>query len=68
MLIRMLTCGLCHTDIHAARGDWPLKPTLPFIPGHEGIGIVEKLGPDVHRRQIGDRAAVPWLGLGLGHA
>jgi propanol-preferring alcohol dehydrogenase len=62
----MLTCGLCHTDIHAARGDWPLKPTLPFIPGHEGIGIVEKLGPDVHRRQIGDRAAVPWLGLGLG--
>ncbi|MGZ6833972.1 MAG: alcohol dehydrogenase catalytic domain-containing protein, partial [Mycobacteriaceae bacterium] len=39
VLVRLETSGLCHTDIHAARGDWPVKPTPPFIPGHEGIGI-----------------------------
>ena len=33
-------CGLCHTDLDAAHGDWPVKPTLPFIPGHEAIGLV----------------------------
>ncbi|HEX2810199.1 MAG TPA: zinc-dependent alcohol dehydrogenase [Kineosporiaceae bacterium] len=66
VLIRMETCGLCHTDIHAARGDWPVKPTPPFIPGHEGVGIIEQLGPDVHQRQVGDRAAIPWLGDACG--
>lgn len=66
VLIRMQTCGLCHTDIHAARGDWPVKPTPPFIPGHEGVGLVEKLGADVHQRQIGDRVAIPWLGYACG--
>ena len=38
--IRMEASGLCHTDIHAARGDWPVTPTPPFVPGHEGVGIV----------------------------
>ena len=41
VLVRIEACGLCHTDIHAAHGDWPVKPTPPFIPGHEGVGIVE---------------------------
>ena len=45
VLVRMETSGLCHTDIHAAHGDWPIKPDLPLIPGHEGVGIVEALGP-----------------------
>ena len=45
VLVRIEACGLCHTDIHAARGEWPVKPTPPFIPGHEGVGIVEQLGP-----------------------
>ena len=45
VLVRIEACGLCHTDIHAARGEWPVKPTPPFIPGHEGVGIVEILGP-----------------------
>ena len=40
ILVKTEACGVCHTDLHAATGDWPLKPTLPFIPGHEGIGIV----------------------------
>jgi propanol-preferring alcohol dehydrogenase len=66
VLIRMETCGLCHTDIHAARGDWPVKPTPPFIPGHEGIGVIERLGPDVRQRKVGDRVAIPWLGHACG--
>ena len=41
VLVRVEASGLCHTDIHAARGDWPVKPIPPFIPGHEGVGIVE---------------------------
>jgi len=42
--VRVEASGLCHTDIHAAHGDWPIKPTPPFVPGHEGVGIVEELG------------------------
>jgi alcohol dehydrogenase, propanol-preferring len=66
VLVRMETCGLCHTDIHAANGDWPVKPTLPFVPGHEGVGIVEKLGDGVSSRTIGERVAIPWLGFACG--
>jgi propanol-preferring alcohol dehydrogenase len=57
---------LCHTDIHAARGDWPVKPTPPFIPGHEGIGYIEQLGGGVSTRQVGDRVAIAWLGYACG--
>ncbi|HST82678.1 MAG TPA: alcohol dehydrogenase AdhP [Kineosporiaceae bacterium] len=66
VLIRIQACGLCHTDIHAAHGDWPVKPTPPFTPGHEGVGIVEALGADVTERQIGDRVAIAWLGHACG--
>lgn len=66
VLIRLETCGLCHTDIHAAHGDWPVKPSPPFVPGHEGVGIVEKLGDGVTSRAIGDRVAIPWLGYACG--
>ena len=58
--------GLCHTDIHAAHGDWPVKPTPPFVPGHEGVGLIEKLGDGVTRLSVGDRVAVPWLGRTCG--
>ena len=44
VLVRIETCGLCHTDIHAARGEWPVKPSPPFVPGHEGVGVIERLG------------------------
>ncbi|MEY9933834.1 D-arabinose 1-dehydrogenase-like Zn-dependent alcohol dehydrogenase [Catenulispora sp. GP43] len=67
VLIRMLTSGLCHTDIHAARGDWPVKPKPPFIPGHEGVGIVERTGPGASLHQVGDRVAMAWLGSACGH-
>jgi alcohol dehydrogenase, propanol-preferring len=66
VLVRMETCGLCHTDIHAAHGDWPVQPTPPFVPGHEGIGIIEALGADVQNRHIGERVAIPWLGYACG--
>lgn len=67
VLVRMEACGLCHTDIHAAHGDWPVQPPLPFVPGHEGIGIIERLGPDVAHRHLGERVAIAWLGSACGH-
>jgi propanol-preferring alcohol dehydrogenase len=66
VLIRVEASGLCHTDIHAARGEWPVKPTPPFVPGHEGVGIIEKVGPGVTQRVVGQRVAVPWLGHACG--
>ncbi|MFD6426965.1 zinc-dependent alcohol dehydrogenase, partial [Streptomyces sp. NPDC060198] len=67
VLVRMETSGLCHTDIHAARGDWPVKPAPPFVPGHEGIGVVEAVGEQVKHLSAGDRVAIPWLGEACGH-
>jgi propanol-preferring alcohol dehydrogenase len=68
VLVRIEACGLCHTDIHAAHGDWPIQPHLPLIPGHEGVGIVEALGPGAGDEiSEGDRVAIPWLGFACGH-
>ncbi|GGK80041.1 alcohol dehydrogenase AdhP [Streptomyces flaveus] len=64
--IRLEASGLCHTDIHAAHGDWPIKPSPPFIPGHEGVGLVEALGAGVTHLAVGQRVAVPWLGWACG--
>jgi propanol-preferring alcohol dehydrogenase len=64
--VRMEASGLCHTDIHAAHGDWPVKPSPPFIPGHEGVGIVSATGDGVTSAAVGDRVAVPWLGYACG--
>lgn len=66
VLVRLETCGVCHTDIHAAHGDWPVKPSPPFVPGHEGVGIVERVGPGVRGVAEGDRVAIPWLGWACG--
>ncbi|GAB2584098.1 zinc-dependent alcohol dehydrogenase [Paractinoplanes abujensis] len=66
ILVRIEASGLCHTDIHAARGDWPVKPAPPFIPGHEGVGIVDMVGPGVTLHRPGDRVAIPWLGHACG--
>ncbi|GAB2882634.1 alcohol dehydrogenase AdhP [Nocardioides pacificus] len=67
VLVRIEASGLCHTDIHAAHGDWPVKPTLPLVPGHEGVGRVEILGEGVTEVDEGDRVAIPWLGYACGH-
>ncbi|MDD5555997.1 MAG: alcohol dehydrogenase AdhP [bacterium] len=61
VLVRVAASGVCHTDLHAADGDWPVKPSLPFIPGHEGAGRVAAVGPGVTSRKEGDRVGVAWL-------
>lgn len=59
--------GVCHTDLHAADGDWPVKPKPPFIPGHEGVGFVSAVGAGVTHVKEGDRVGVPWLYTACGH-
>src|SRR6476620_6195713 len=61
VLVKIEASGLCHTDLHAAHGDWPVKPKLPLIPGHEGVGIVEEVGEGVTSIKVGDRVGIPWL-------
>lgn len=67
VLVRMEASGVCHTDIHAAHGDWPVKPKPPFIPGHEGVGPVERVGYGVSADLVGKRVAIPWLATACGH-
>jgi alcohol dehydrogenase, propanol-preferring len=64
--VKVEASGLCHTDIHAAHGDWPVKPSPPFVPGHEGVGTVVELGPGVTEVALGERVAMPWLGYACG--
>jgi len=66
VLVRIEACGVCHTDLHAASGDWPVKPSLPFIPGHEGVGSVAAVGRGVEGIKEGDRVGVPWLHTACG--
>ena len=67
ILVKVMASGVCHTDLHAADGDWPVKPKLPFIPGHEGVGFVAAVGAGVKRVREGDRVGVPWLHTACGH-
>jgi alcohol dehydrogenase, propanol-preferring len=66
VLMRVRACGVCHTDLHAASGDWPVKPQPPFIPGHEGVGEVAALGAGVKHLKEGDRIGAPWLHTACG--
>jgi propanol-preferring alcohol dehydrogenase len=66
VIIQIETAGLCHTDIHAVHGDWPVKPKMPLIPGHEGVGLVERVGPNAGDIREGDRVALPWLAYACG--
>lgn len=67
VLVRIMASGVCHTDLHAADGDWPVKPTVPFIPGHEGAGRVAALGTGVHHLKEGDMVGIAWLHDACGH-
>jgi len=67
ILVKTEAWGVCYTDLHAARGDWPLKPTPPFIPGHEAVGLVVGIGKNVSGVKEGDRVGVPWLYSACGH-
>lgn len=67
VLVKIAASGVCHTDLHAAEGDWPVKPNPPFIPGHEGVGHVVAVGQGVTHVKEGDRVGVPWLYSTCGH-
>ncbi|KTT38950.1 alcohol dehydrogenase [Pseudomonas oryzihabitans] len=67
VLVKIAASGVCHTDLHAAEGDWPVKPNPPFIPGHEGVGHVVAVGAGVTHVKEGDRVGVPWLYSACGH-
>jgi alcohol dehydrogenase, propanol-preferring len=67
VLLKIEASGVCHTDLHAAEGDWPIKPTLPFVPGHEGAGTVAAVGRGVRHLKEGDRAGIAWLHSACGH-
>ena len=61
VLVKIASTGVCHTDIHAVDGDWPVKPIMPLIPGHEGVGHVAALGSGVTDLKEGDAVGIPWL-------
>ncbi|MBD2768378.1 alcohol dehydrogenase AdhP [Hymenobacter sp. BT664] len=67
ILVKVAACGVCHTDLHAINGDWPVQATLPLIPGHEGVGTVVAVGEGVTAVMVGDRVGVPWLHTACGH-
>ncbi|BAO40126.1 alcohol dehydrogenase 1 [Kluyveromyces marxianus] len=61
LLINVKYSGVCHTDLHAWQGDWPLDTKLPLVGGHEGAGIVVAMGENVTGWEIGDYAGIKWL-------
>ncbi|MBU2968265.1 alcohol dehydrogenase AdhP [Pseudoalteromonas sp. C2R02] len=61
VLVKIHACGVCHTDLHACHGDWPVKPKMPLVPGHEGVGEVVKIGANITHLKLGDRVGIPWL-------
>lgn len=67
VLVKIEASGVCHTDLHAIEGDWPVKPAPPFIPGHEGVGVVAAVGKGVDTVREGDRVGIPWLHSACGH-
>tara|TARA_R110002096_G_scaffold16898_9_gene57949 strand:- start:72430 stop:73437 length:1008 start_codon:yes stop_codon:yes gene_type:complete len=67
IVVKVTASGVCHTDLHAAHGDWPVKPSPPFIPGHESVGFVEEVGKNVKNVKVGDAVGMPWLYSACGH-
>lgn len=60
ILIQVKACGVCHTDVHLAAGEWRL-PKLPLVLGHEAVGIVRAVGAGVKTFKSGDRTGIPWI-------
>ena len=61
ILVQVESCGVCRTDLHIVDGELP-HPHLPLIPGHQVVGIVNKLGEHAARFKLGERVGIPWLG------
>lgn len=67
VLVKIHACGVCHTDLHACHGDWPVKPKMPLVPGHEGVGEIVEIGEQVNHLKLGDRVGIPWLYSACGY-
>jgi propanol-preferring alcohol dehydrogenase len=67
VLVKVHACGVCHTDLHACHGDWPVKPKMPLVPGHEGVGEIVEVGEQVKHLNLGDRVGIPWLYSACGY-
>ncbi|RDU63196.1 alcohol dehydrogenase AdhP [Helicobacter sp. MIT 14-3879] len=67
ILVKIEACGVCHTDLHAVDGDWPVKPKGNLIPGHEGVGRIVEVGEGVTHLKVGDVVGIPWLYSACGH-
>src|SRR5689334_12164029 len=65
IVVKMLACGVCRTDLHVVYGELP-NIRYPLTPGHEVVGRVVSRGPDVQRFAVGDRVGIPWLGSTCG--
>ena len=65
VLVKVLACGVCRTDLHVIDGELP-NATIPIVPGHEIVGRVEAVGRDVTTHAPGDRVGIPWLGWSCG--
>ena len=65
VLLRVLACAVCRTDLHVVDGDLQ-DPKLPLVPGHEIVGEVVQVGPEVSQVAAGQRVGVPWLGWTCG--
>lgn len=71
LIVRIRVSGVCHSDVHQWKGDWPGERALMEskgvrVLGHEGVGTVESIGPGVSRFSVGDRAGVPWMNYWCG--
>lgn len=62
-LVKIICTGVCHTDLHACRGDWPIKPVTPLIGGHEGVGTIVAIGAHTKDSpvKVGQRVGIKWL-------
>jgi alcohol dehydrogenase, propanol-preferring len=65
LLVRVLACGVCRTDLHLVDGELP-NPTIPVVPGHEIVGRIEAVGREVTTLVPGTRVGIPWLGWSCG--
>lgn len=65
ILVRVRACGVCRTDLHVVDGELP-NPQIPIVPGHEIVGIIERVGEGVDELAPGDRVGIPWLGCACG--
>ena len=65
VLVKVLACGVCRTDLHVVDGELP-ESSITLVPGHEIVGLVERVGDGVTGLAVGDRVGIPWLGYSCG--